>query len=304
MEWFRQNEDMVIRIKEEITLKELLLKLNLKNIEHLINTKVVRVDKQKADAEYVCRKNDIVRIKAFVHQDIDFISEKMNLRICYEDDILLVVDKPSGILVHPDNKEGVGTLANGVAYYYEQQGLGCSVRHLHRLDTNTSGLVVFCKSPLLQPHFDELLSRKLINRKYYAFVDGYYRVNQKFSVDAPIGRDRHNAKKRRVSDSGKPAKTNFVCLASSKEHNLSMVECVLETGRTHQIRVHLAHHKHPIISDEIYGERNEYIDRMALQAYSLEIKSPLYPDGIYIKLPLAKDMKKAFKPLMKLPKME
>ena len=300
MEWIRQNEYMLVRINEEVALNEIVNLLNMGNTEKLINTRKLQVERKKVDSEYVCQKGDTIRLHAFPEQEIDFIPEYHPLHIVYEDDFLLVVDKPAGMLVHPDSKEGKGTLANAVAYYYEGQGLAISVRPLHRLDVETSGLVVFSKSPLLQPHFDNLLSEKKIDREYYAFVDGYYRKGQRFSVELPIGRDRHDAKKRRVSQTGKWAKTNFECISSSREANCSLVRCTLESGRTHQIRVHLEAHKHPIISDPLYGSRYEFVNRMALQAYKVSVESPLYDETLVLEIPMAKDLRKGFNKTLKL----
>ena len=299
MEWNRQNEYLLLRINEEVALNEIVSLLNIGSVEKLLNTRKLQVERKKVDSEYVCKKGDVLRLHAFNEQEIDFIPEYHPIHIVYEDDFLLVVDKPAGMLVHPDSKDGKGTLANAVAYYYEGQGYAISVRPLHRLDMETSGLVVFSKSPLLQPHFDALLAEKKINREYYAFVDGYYRKGQKFSVELPIGRDRHDSKKRRVSESGKWAKTNFECLASSREANCSLVCCSLESGRTHQIRVHLQAHKHPIIADSLYGTRFEFVNRMALQAYRLTINSPLYDEDLVLELPIAKDLRKGFNKVLK-----
>ncbi len=294
----RVNNDMLVRFKEEIPLTTAIESLHLSC--KLIHTGIISVDRVKDCKDYVLKKNDVVRIKAFNPTPIDFVGEYMKLHIVYEDDLLLIVDKPSGIMVHPDSKEGLGTLSNGVARYYEENGMETSVRPLHRLDTETSGLVIFSKSPVLQPHFDALLAAKDIQRSYYAFVDGFYRKGQKVTIEKKIGRDRHNAKKRRVSESGEYAKTHVECLASNREANVSLVKCQLETGRTHQIRVHLESEKHPLISDPLYGTRNEYIDHLALQAYALDIESPFYEGGLHLEIPMAKDLRKAFRDVLKL----
>ena len=300
MEWNRQNEDLLIRVNEPKLLKDLMSELHISNIEKLISSNELKVERKKIDVNYECVKGDIIRLHAFPYNEVDFIADDSPLRIVYEDDFILVVDKKPGLLVHPDTKQGVGTLANAVAMYYEQQGLGISVRPIQRLDVETSGLVVFSKSPLLQPHFDALLASKKMSRMYYAFVDGYYKKGQKFSVELPIGKDRHDSRKRRVSETGKWAKTNFECLTSSREFNCSLVKCSLESGRTHQIRVHLLAHKHPIIADPLYSTRHEFVKRMALQAYRVDIESPLYDEGLHIEIPLSNDLKRGFQKVLKL----
>ena len=302
IDYQRKGEDLIIRIHNEQPLRDFCDSLYLKNIDKYIREGILRVDKKQIDTNYILQKNDVIRLKAFIDKDDEVVPSNHTPRIIYEDDFLLIVDKKSGMLVHSDGATDKPVLASDVKYYYILNDIHTPVRPLHRLDEETSGLVIFSKSTLLQPYFDKLLQEKKIKREYYAFVDGYYRKGQKFVVDAPIGRDRHNAKKMRVSESGKSAKTNCICLESSRENNCSFVSCELESGRTHQIRVHLKHHKHPIISDSLYGTRYEYVDRLALQAYKVTIDSILYDEPLIISIPLANDLRKGFKTVLKLNK--
>lgn len=248
--------------------------------------------------EYKCKnaqlsQGDILWLKVFEEKEIDFIPQEYDLEVVYEDELILVVNKPPHLLVHPDSKEGMDTLANYVAYYYQINGIATTVRPLHRLDFDTSGLVIFSKCPMLQPYFDECLRLKKIKRFYLAVVDGYYARNQRVSIEAPIGKDRHVNGKRRVSETGKWAKTNVRCLSSSRSQNRSLVECELESGRTHQIRVHLSHHRHSIVGDTLYNSQPSE-SRMALHAYKLQINCLLYNEW-KVEIPMASDLKKLTK---------
>lgn len=275
----RKGEWLLVEITQACDVNEILAELHL-NCEYKC---------PRADGDL--QPKDILWLKVFEEKEIDFNPQCSELDVVYEDDLLLIVNKPSHLLVHPDSKEGLDTLANYVAYYYQMQGIQTTVRPLHRLDFDTSGLVLFSKCPKLQPYFDALLQSKQIRRYYLAIVNGYYSPNQRFSVEAPIGRDRHVSGKHRVSETGKWAKTNVRCIASSRSKNMSLVECELESGRTHQIRVHLSYHRHPIVGDTLYNpQASKY--RMALHAYKLCIDSRLYEQNWEVEIPLAKDLEK------------
>ncbi|MDY6063190.1 MAG: RluA family pseudouridine synthase [Erysipelotrichaceae bacterium] len=273
------GEDSVKRVVGEHFLKKITYK-------HLRNRQEINED--------LIIKNDELWFDIFHDEEIDFVPEDDYLDVVYEDDFLLVVNKPSGMLVHPDEKTKTKTLANLVAGYYQQHGIKTTVRPLHRLDVDTSGLIIFSKVSALQGYFDSLIADKMIVRDYYAFVNGYYARGQKFVIDAPIGRDRHNAKKYRVSDTGKEAVTFGRCIISNRRMNISMLSLRLETGRTHQIRVHMAYHRHPIIGDRLYNENKSDI-RLTLMAYHLNIKSLFHPNGLDIEIPLDSELDNYFK---------
>lgn len=278
----RRGEWLLLEIQKECRVEDILAEL------------LLECEYKSSRKDGMLKSKDILWLRVFEDKEIDFIPQEGNLTIVYEDDLLLVVNKPPHMLVHPDSKDGLHTLANYVAYYYQMNGIQTTVRPLHRLDMDTTGLVIFSKCPKLQPYFDKLLQRKEISRYYKAIVNGYYALNQRFSVEAPIGKDRHVNGKRRVSETGKWAKTNVRCLSSSRSKNVSLVECELESGRTHQIRVHLSHHKHPIVGDSLYNSVPSEI-RMALHAYKLKITSLLYPMEFEIEIPMARDLAKFMK---------
>lgn len=209
--------------------------------------------------------------------------------ICYEDDIFLAVNKPAGILVHSDGVNTNHTLSNRVKAYYMQKGDFIPVRPLHRLDVDTSGLVLFCKIPFFQPMLDAMLKDKKIHREYIALIQGYL-PKPRITINKPIGRDRHNAKKMRISNNGKPACTDVITI--QKYNQFSMVKCILHTGRTHQIRVHLSSIQHPLLSDPLYGNKDTRIKRLALHAYKLTFYHPILQKELCVKCEVPTDIAK------------
>ena len=219
------------------------------------------------------KKGDILALHCF-KQDIPFIKTKMDLEIVYEDDFLIIVNKPKYMNVHPDSPSQVNTLVNGLAYYLQYQMV--SLRYIHRLDYETTGLVIFTKCSLVQPLLDHELAIKEIHRYYKAYIEGKIPDT---TVHQKIGKDRHNAKKMRVSSTGKEATTHFKTL--QYKNNISEIECILDTGRTHQIRVHLAYLKHPIIGDPLYNPKRSKTN-LALHAYKVTFKHPISQEMLTI----------------------
>ncbi|WP_139488379.1 RluA family pseudouridine synthase [Brevibacillus dissolubilis] len=178
------------------------------------------------------------------------ISSGSELDVLYEDDHVLVVNKPAGLLVHPTGAEHKDTLDHRVAGHLKKQGIEAKVRHVHRLDQDTSGAVLYAKHALAGALLDELLRAQEIKRTYIAFVHGVV-AKDSGKIDAAIGKDRHHPTRRRVSPNGEHAVTHYRVVERYK--NATLVECRLETGRTHQIRVHMGYLGHPLIGDTLYG---------------------------------------------------
>lgn len=285
MRYLRQKDWLLLAVDQDHHLQRIEEFLNefhiaKKDQTNMIEQKKILLNRRVVKMDTLMKKGDTLQIKAFEPLMIDFIAEEGPLQVAYEDDFLLIVNKPRGIMVHPDAKDKTGTLANWVADYYQKHGIETTVRPIHRLDTDTTGLVIFSKCEFVQPMLDYMLMSKQIARHYYAFVAG--EIHEDGTICAPIGRDRHDAKKYRVSKTGKAATTHYRVVRNRK--NFTLLECVLETGRTHQIRVHLASIKHPIVADTLYGEPYDRLP-MGLQAYKVIMKHPITKERIQVDLP-------------------
>lgn len=295
MKYKKRDEFLVLSIDEKhqnISILDLFQQFHLskKTIHLLRQNKAYYLNEQFVPVTTILHLNDQLSIKAY-DLGIDYLPQYYNLQIIYEDDILCIVNKPAATIIHPENKQGKNTLCNYVAYYYKHTQQNYPVRFLHRLDKDTTGLVMFCKCSLLQPCFDMMISEKRIKKTYLAWIKGH--MNQKsLTINQPIGNDRHHQQKMIISRSGKYAMTHIQQLKVKKDY--SLVECQIETGRKHQIRVHLNSINHPIIGDELYGNKSSYINRMALHAYRLQFIHPLTNKKMDIICDIPDDMKKMF----------
>ncbi|WP_409253239.1 RluA family pseudouridine synthase [Bacillus sp. SCS-153A] len=207
-------------------------------------------------------------------KDFGVIPAEGPLHILYEDAHMLIVNKPAGMNTHPNNPASeTDTLANAVAWHLQQKGEKVDAQHIHRLDKDTTGAVIFAKHALVKGILDRLLAERKIKRTYWAIVHGLI-TNKKGSITKAIGRDRHHNTRRRVSPSGQAATTHYQLLQHNKEKNLSLVQLGLDTGRTHQIRVHMSSIGHPLAGDTLYGGK-PIVGRQALHAKYIELHHPL-----------------------------
>jgi 23S rRNA pseudouridine1911/1915/1917 synthase len=232
-------------------------------------------------------KGDRLLIHFLENNEDELVPSYMNVDILYEDDHLLVINKPAGIDTHPNEPHQVNSLLNGVAYYLQSKGQPTWVRHIHRLDRDTTGAILFAKHPLAGSVLDRMLENRHIKRTYLALVHGLMK-SKKGTIHEPIGRDRHHATRRRVSPSGQDAITHFEVIDLYQNKNKSLVKCWLDTGRTHQIRVHLSHIGYPLVGDILYGGKLA-APRQALHAAKLEFVHPLTKELICCFAPFLDD---------------
>lgn len=220
-----------------------------------------------------------LQIQLFEDEEIQITPYFHDIDILFEDDHFLVINKPPFMNTHPNdiNKES-NTLVNAAAFYLLAKGEMKNIRQIHRLDRDTSGAILFGKHTLAGVLLDRMLIERQIKRTYIAMAHGIFQ-RKKGSINAPIGRDRHHATKRRVSPSGQEATTHYQVIKEDKIRKLSFVKCWLETGRTHQIRVHLSHLGHPLIGDVLYGGK-PLVNRQALHAAKLEFVHPFTQEKI------------------------
>ena len=203
-----------------------------------------------------------------------------SLNVLWEDEHILVVNKPAGVSVHPENLPGTGTLMNEVMGYIEAQG-GTYAEHIHRLDQHTSGVLLIAKNPLAKTMFDRMLEQNQIERYYTAELEGQLR-KPRGTVNMPIGKDRYHATRRRVSPSGQSAVTHFKVL--ERKPDTTLVEAQLETGRTHQIRVHFSHLGHPVVGDQLYGSETIARGPYKLVASKVVFTHPITSEMIVVEV--------------------
>ncbi len=257
-----------------------------KNRKEALFKGFVFLNDQPTNPFVVLKTNDILTID--YEEEIDFLPDKKKLNIVYEDDYLLIVNKPTHILVHPDDKNKIGTMCNIVSYYYLNSHIQLSVKYAHRLDMDTTGLLIFVKDALTHAKIDEMIATHELRRTYLCLVSGHL-PQKSGTIDLPIGKNRHESQKRRVSKTGKTAITHYEVIQEFKKY--SLVKVNLETGRTHQIRVHMSFIGHPLLGDTLYGGSTSLAARPLLHSYQVKFVHPVTHQAICITKGLPFDMK-------------
>lgn len=260
-----------------------LSKIYLRNV---INNKNCEVNGYLANTGTRIKRHDFIEITVDIKRETAMQPQKMPIEIVFEDAHILIVNKPSGLLVHPTHREKNGTLLNGLAYYLNNGNSSETIRPglVHRLDKQTSGLIVVTKTQkalgILTGHF----KRKLVEKRYYALVEGILREDEG-KIDAPIGRFAEE-KYWGVKEDGKNAETRFWVKERFADRTLLELEPV--TGRTNQLRIHTAHIGHPIIGDVRYGGRK--FSRLCLQAFKLAFHHPKSNKRVEFEIDLSEEL--------------
>ena len=230
---------------------------------------------------------DIIKVDIGFEETSDNIvpNNDIDIKILYEDEWMLIVDKPPFMPVHPSINHYEDSLSNGVKAYFLKNGINKKIRPVNRLDKDTTGIVIFAKSEYIQENLTDY-------EKYYlTIVDG--QTDESGIIDKPIARKLPSIIERTVRDDGDQAITRYKTLEF--KNNMSLVECKLETGRTHQIRVHMASIGHSIIGDDLYGVSSTLINRQALHAYKIKFVHPVSRKEMVIESELPDDMKNILK---------
>lgn len=263
-----ENEEK-IRIDNFLVSK---LDLSRSKIQKLIKDGNILVNNKVVSANYKVKLNDLIDVN-YKEESTDIIGENIPLDIVYEDDDLLVINKKSGMVVHPAPGHYSETLVNALIYKYNLSS-GESFRPgiVHRLDKDTSGLMLVAKNEQTHERLADMISKKEVERKYLAIVDGLIK-HETGTIDAPIGRDIADRQKMAVTDvNAKDSITHFRVL--ERFDNNTLIECILETGRTHQIRVHLAYIGYPVNNDPAYGRGKATEFGQMLHSKSIKLKHP------------------------------
>ena len=255
----------------------------------LIQNKKILLNNNIVDTRLPVNSNDIITVLLDLEEDnCNILPTKMKLNIIFEDDALLIIDKPSGIAIHPSIIHYDDSLCNGVKFYFDSIKLQKKIRPVNRLDFNTSGIVIFAKNEYVQETLIKQMQNGIFHKEYLAIVSGTFTKKQSF-INAPISRKENTIIERCVSPNGKPSLTEYSVL--KEFNNMSLIKCKLHTGRTHQIRVHMAYVCHPVIGDSLYGSPSNLISRQALHSYKVSFAHPIYNTIVEFCSQLPDDMK-------------
>lgn len=224
----------------------------------------------------------------FEEDNSNIVASNIPLNIIYEDDYLLVLNKPANIAIHPSILHFDNSLSNGVKFYFDKLGLKKKIRIVNRLDRNTSGIVILAKNEYIQECLIKQMKTNEFKKEYLAIAKGFLE-SKSGTLNFPIARKEGSIIERTVSSDGDSAITHYDVV--KEFNNLSLVHIVLETGRTHQIRVHFSHIGHPILGDTLYGSPSELINRQALHSYKLTFIHPVTKKVVSLEAPLPNDIK-------------
>lgn len=279
-----------IRVDREVKIKDLLiddLNFSVRSISKMKRANNIYINGRPAKPTSMVKQGDIIEIQ-INEEKAGFIGQDLGVAIVYEDQDLIVADKPPYMVVHPTKSHFDGTLANAISYHIDRRGEGPRIRFVNRLDMNTSGLVVVAKNSYAHHKLSLDMGQDNVYKEYLAIVEGI--ISEDSGVlDFPIYRETEDSISRVVDPRGQRSITHFRTL--QRLDGASLLSLRLETGRTHQIRVHLSHIGHPIIGDDLYGKPDSpLIRRQALHAYRIGFDQPRLGDRIELTADLPQDM--------------
>lgn len=286
MNYFKYH---ILKQESGLDLKSWMLSFHLaKNkVNYLIDNKCILVNGNLVTKrDYILKQDDELVIDVSSFENIDYPPSRFNLKIIYEDDYILVVSKPDKAIIYPENKVQAKTMANYIANYYIKTNQNHTIRHVHRLDSDTTGCLVYAKDIFTHSYLSYCFEKNEIKKEYKAIIYGIIDTGGK--IDLPISKNRHN-NLMMVNKNGSNALTIYK--ANKVLEDKSLIDVEIKNGRTHQIRVHMSHLKHPLLGDEMYGKKDEY-DRVMLHCYHIGFIHPIYKYWIDFYDELPQDMKK------------
>ncbi len=272
------------------------LQLSGRKLQKLTRQKGIRLGNKPTFLTRLLKNGDILRILTLEDSGYGVEPESGAVSILFEDEDVLVIDKPPYQLVHPAGRTTHGTVANYLAFELSRRGILCTIRPLHRLDRDTSGCLLFAKNAQSQTRLEEQLKERRLKRSYQALVELAPQPSDG-TIDAAIGEHPSQPNRRAVTPKGDSAVTHYRTRQSY--NNGALLELELDTGRTHQIRVHLAHIGSPLLGDGMYGKRSPLLSRQALHAYRIRFFQPSSGEEICVEAPLPNDFLRAISALEK-----
>ncbi len=294
--FFIDAQNVGVRIDKFLSSVES-LELTRSAIQNLIDKGEVSINDRVVSKNYKLKLNDIVTLNIPEPEVLNVVAEDIPLNIVYEDDYLLVVNKPKGMVVHPAPSNYSGTLVNALMYHCKDSlsGINGVIRPgiVHRIDKNTSGLLIVAKTDVAHLGLAEQIKDHSFTREYEAIVLGRFK-NLTGTVNAPIGRHPVDRKKMCVTEkNSKEAVTHYEVLQQFDKH--SHIKCILETGRTHQIRVHMAYIGHSVLGDDVYGKPYKNLEGQCLHAKKIGFIHPITKEYLEFDSPLPEYFQKALK---------
>lgn len=273
---FQISDRLLVKLKNQ---KKILLNSNIA----FVNSKVKISDKIEVDLD-------------FEEDNSNIPSTEMDLDIIYEDESYLIVNKPAGIPVHPSMDHYKDSLSNGIKYYFDSIAIHKKIRPVNRLDKNTSGIVIFAKNEYIQECLVRQMKEDTFVKEYIAICDGIFEQKQG-TINAPIARKENSIIERCINKNGANSITHYKVLKEfrNNDNSYSIVKCKLETGRTHQIRVHMQYIGHPLLGDTLYARPSTLINRQALHSYKTSFVHPISNKAVTYIAPLPEDMNMFYK---------
>jgi 23S rRNA pseudouridine1911/1915/1917 synthase len=239
---------------------------------------------------YVLKENDEINID-FGIETYDAKSVKIDFDVIYEDEDILLINKPANLITHPTRYHQEDTLANGIYYMFEKKNLICKARFVNRLDMDTSGIVLVAKNKYSHHFIQQQMLAGKVKKVYIAVVKGIIKES-KGIINAPVGKAEDDKIAREVNQAGKESITEFEVIKRLRD--LTLIKIILHTGRTHQIRVHMQYLNHPLLGDSLYDKKSDIINRQALHALSIGFVHPRTKQYQKYTAPIAGDIKKIF----------
>ncbi len=291
MDIFKENHSLIVFNcnTDNISLEEFLYgnEISGRLFKRLYRNKHIYLNGKFSRKGTELKKGD--KISIYMEDEENNITpEEMDLRIVYEDDDLLILNKQADIVVHLTKSHQENTLSNGIAHYFKEKGINKKIRFVNRLDMDTTGILIVAKNPFAHQQMAIQLEDNTVIKKYYCLVEGVVEKDEGI-IDAPIGREEEGSIRKIVTKKGQNALTTYKVKERLK--NASLVDVQIHTGRSHQIRVHMDYIGHPIIGDTLYNKESPFIKRQALHSYYLKARHPRTHNYVEFIAPLPDDMR-------------